>query len=79
MEIRTLSKTRRFTEFAVSEERRLRDPLRTEVVKNNKTESYYCRACRVADDCRHVVAVQRFASRMHLTMSAASAPTGDAT
>lgn len=68
MEFRPIHETRRFATFAVIEKRHGRDPLRTEIVRNNKTDSYFCRACKSADVCRHVAAARRLVNRPNLAL-----------
>lgn len=58
IDVREIANTRKLTTFAVIEERRGAESLRTEVLRNNKTESHFCRACNDTD-CRHITAVRR--------------------
>lgn len=69
MDLRTIANSRRFTTLAVIEPRRGRGPLRTEVVKNNKADSCFCRACK-RESCRHIDAARRLLSRAHLSIVA---------
>lgn len=67
IEVRVLHASRRFTEFAIVDPRSSgASPLRTEVLRDNRSDSHFCRSCKSADACRHVDAVLRFSRRQHM-------------
>lgn len=71
IEVRLLHESRRFTTFAFVDHGFGRDPMRSEVVRDNKDRGYFCRTCKLSSPCRHTEAVRRFESRQHIRLVAA--------